>query len=224
MPTLLLMRGVRYTRKIRLPDGEFWIGRWPGNDIVLPSPLISKVHALLKCHGEFATIKDARSTNGSFVNEVRIDTVPLLDGDRLRLGDAEFLYCRQDDPTAELVPARAASAPPAQPQGPGQIATDFAELAPRQAPWRAAAPAARSRAQPVAEGIAFTIPMRGRDIAALITYDALALHFGVYAIGEEGYERAVDVYEANSLAIHVAATCKYQESAQEPVVLRARNF
>ena len=102
MPTLLLMRGVRYTRRVRLPDGEFWVGRWAGNEIVLPSPLVSKVHAVLKCHGGFAAIKDAHSTNGSFVNEARVDTVPLLDGDHLRLGDVELLYCRQDDPTAQL--------------------------------------------------------------------------------------------------------------------------
>ena len=219
MPILLVMRGARFARRIGLAAGEFRLGRWAGNEIVLPSPLVSKVHAVLRCQGDFATVKDAHSTNGSFVNGVRIDTAPLLDGDRLRLADVELMYCRQDDPSAEPAPTRAAPAPE------DQMATELAGLTPKQPPARPAIPTApRSRAQPVAEGIAFTIPMRGREIAALITYDALALHFGVYAIGEGGYERAVDVYEANTLAIHVAATCKYQESAQEPVVLRARNF
>ncbi|OUM02112.1 FHA domain-containing protein [Variovorax sp. JS1663] len=218
MPTLLLMRGARFARRIRLPDGEVRIGRWAGNEIVLPSPVVSKVHAVLKCQGAFATVKDARSTNGSFVNGARIDTAPLLDGDRLRLGDMELMFCGRDDPTAELVPSRALPTP-------GEAAaTDLAVLEVRKEKPSTARPPPRNRAQPVAEGIAFTLPMRGREVSALITYEALALHFGVYAIGEDGYSRAVDVYEANTLAIHVAATCRYQQSAQEPVVLRARNF
>ncbi|WP_077000269.1 FHA domain-containing protein [Variovorax sp. KK3] len=219
MPTLLLMRGARYARRIRLSDGEVRLGRWSGNEIVLPSQLVSKVHAVLKCHGDFVTVHDMRSTNGCFVNGQRIDTSPLLDGDRLRLADMELMYCRQDDPEAEIAPTRMASALD------DAMATDLISLAPKEEPARRAAPARpRSRGQPVAEGIAFTLPMRGREISALITYDALALHFGVYAIGDGGYDRAVDVYEANTLAIHVAATCKYQQQAQEPVVLRARNF
>ena len=218
MPTLLLMNGTRFMRRFRLPEGEVRIGRWEGNEIVLPSQLVSKVHAVLKCQGVFATVKDAHSTNGSFLNGARVDTAPLLDGDRLRLADMELMYCRQDDPTAELVPTRPLLMPEE------QAPTDLAVLEPKKDTPPPRLPSQRSRALPVAEGVAFTLPMRGREISALITYDALALHFGVYAIGEGGYDRAIDVYEANTLAIHVAATCKYQQQAQEPVILRARNF
>ena len=222
MPTLLVMRGARFARRIRIADGEVRIGRWDGNEIVLPSLKVSRVHAILSCQGAFATIKDAHSTNGTFVNGTRTNSMPVLDGDRLQLGDVELLFCRVDDPTAEFAQARPAPAADA-------AATDLAGLVFTASPSAyddvPAHPLAPSRrAQSVGEGVAFTLPMRGRDVSALITYDALASHFGAYAFGEESCSRAVDAYEANHLAIHVAATYRYQELPQEPVVLRARDF
>lgn len=222
MPTLLVMRGARFARRIRIADGEVRLGRWDGNEIVLPSLKISRVHAILSCQGAFATIKDAHSTNGTFVNGTRTDSMPVLDGDRLQLADVELLFSRVEDPTAEFAQARSAPAAEA-------AATDLAGLVFAASPPAyddvPAHPSPPSRrAQSVGEGVAFTLPMRGRDVSALITYDALASHFGAYAFGEEGCSRAVDAYEANHLAIHVAATYRYQELPQEPVVLRARDF
>ena len=223
MPTLLVMRGARFARRIRIADGEVRIGRWEGNEIVLPSLKVSRLHAVLSCQGAFATIKDAHSTNGTFVNGTRTDSMPVLDGDRLQLGDVELLFCRADDPAAEFAESRPVQAIDA-------VATDLAGLALAASPSAygddvSAHPSPPSRrAQSVGEGVAFTLPMRGREVSALITYDALASHFGVYAFGEESCSRAVDAYEANYLAIHVAATYRYQELPHEPVVLRARDF
>jgi pSer/pThr/pTyr-binding forkhead associated (FHA) protein len=216
------MRGARFARRIRIADGEVRIGRWEGNEIVLPSQKVSRVHAILSCQGAFATIKDAHSTNGTFVNGSRTDSTPVLDGDRLQLADVELLFCRVEDPAAEFAQARPVRSADA-------AATDLAGLvftaspsAYDDVPAHPSPP--RHRAQSVGEGVAFTLPMRGRDVSALITYDALASHFGVYAFGEESCSRAVDAYEANHLAIHVAATYRYQELPHEPVVLRARDF
>ena len=80
------------------------------------------------------------------------------------------------------------------------------------------------RAQSVGEGVAFSLLTRGREVPALITYDALATHFGAYAFGEDGCSRAVDAFEANHVAINVAATYRYETLQQEPVILRARDF
>lgn len=176
---------------------------------------------MLSCRGGFATIKDARSTNGTFVNGKRTDSMPVLDGDRLQLADVELLFCRMDDPAAELAQARPAPGPDASATAPGLLVA--ASPRAREAAPFPLAPQPR-RAESVGEGVAFTLPMRGRDVSALITYDALASHFGAYAFGEDGGSRAVDAYEANHLAIHVAATYRYQQFPQEPVVLRARDF
>ncbi|VTU13938.1 ABC transporter ATP-binding/permease protein [Variovorax sp. RA8] len=207
-------------RSIRIPEGEVRIGRWDGNEVVLPSRMVSRIHALLSCRGGSAAIKDARSTNGTFVNGERIDAMPVLDGDRLLLADVELLFCRMDDPAAELAQARPAPGPDAQATIPGLL---VATASPRAHELTSPAPRPR-RAESVGDGVAFTLPMRGRDVSALITYDALASHFGAYAFGEDGGSRAVDAYEANHLAIHVAATYRYQQLPQEPVVLRARDF
>lgn len=222
MPTLLVMRGSRFVRSIRIPEGEFRIGRWDGNEVVLPSPKVSRVHALLNCRGGCAAIKDARSTNGTFVNGERIDSISVLDGDRLQLGDVELLFCRMDDPAAELAQARPAPDLDARATVPGVLGA--AASPGRHDPMPSTLPPQPRRAESVGEGVAFTLPMRGRDVAALITYDALASHFGAFAFGEDGGGRAVDAYEANHLAIHVAATYRYQQVPQEPVVLRARDF
>ncbi|WP_269474001.1 FHA domain-containing protein [Variovorax sp. RA8] len=214
------MQGARAVRSIRIPEGEVRIGRWDGNEVVLPSRMVSRIHALLSCRGGSAAIKDARSTNGTFVNGERIDAMPVLDGDRLLLADVELLFCRMDDPAAELAQARPAPGPDAQATIPGLL---VATASPRAHELTSPAPRPR-RAESVGDGVAFTLPMRGRDVSALITYDALASHFGAYAFGEDGGSRAVDAYEANHLAIHVAATYRYQQLPQEPVVLRARDF
>ncbi|VTU15599.1 ABC transporter ATP-binding/permease protein [Variovorax sp. PBL-H6] len=216
------MEGARCVRRLRIPEGEVRIGRWDGNEVVLPSRKVSRIHALLSCRGGFATIKDARSTNGTFVNGSRIETLSVLDGDRLQLADVELLFCCMDDPAAELAQARPAS-------GPDASATAHGDLVATPSPGggeRMRSPLANRirHAESVGEGVAFTLPMRGREVSALITYDALASHFGAYAFGEDGGSRALDAYEANHLAIHVAATYRFQQLPHEPVVLRARDF
>ena len=216
------MQGARFVRSIRIPEGELRIGRWEGNEVVLPSRKISRIHALLSCRDGGATIKDAHSTNGTFVNGARADSMPVLDGDRLQLADVELLFCRMEVPTTEVVQTRPAPAPAPTPEV--MAATDLAGLTFAGSSARHAHASRVRRAQSIGEGVAFTLPMRGRDVSALITYDALAAHFGAYTFGEDGGSRAVDAYEANHLAIHVAATYRYQQLPLEPVVLRARDF
>ncbi|VTU18917.1 ABC transporter ATP-binding/permease protein [Variovorax sp. PBS-H4] len=205
-----------------MPEGEVRIGRWSGNEVVLSSPKVSRIHALLSCRSGSAAIKDARSTNGTFVNGERIDSISVIDGDRLQLADVELLFCRMDDPAAELAQARPAPGPDARATVAGALVAAASPTANEPAPFPPS-PRAR-RAESVGEGVAFSLPMRGRDVSALITYDALASHFGAYAFGEDGASRALDAYEANHLAIHVAATYRYQQLPLEPVVLRARDF
>ena len=157
MPTLLVMRGARFARRIRVAEGELRIGRWDGNEIVLPSQKVSRVHAVLSCQGAFATIKDAHSTNGTFVNGTRIDSMPVLDGDRLQLADVELLFCRMDDPTAEFAQARPA------PAAADAAATDLAGLAPprRRVPTTTCRHAHRPRrAEPSPWGRASPSPSR----------------------------------------------------------------
>src|SRR4051794_5669307 len=63
------------------------IGR-EGTDIVLPDPEVSRRHAAIRVQGGDVAIEDLGSTNGTFVNDQRIEGLrPLQDGDVVRLGN-----------------------------------------------------------------------------------------------------------------------------------------
>src|SRR4051812_1050029 len=66
------------------------VGR-EGCDIVLPDPEVSRRHAALRITASGAAVEDFGSTNGTFVNEQRVDgTRALSDGDVVRFGNTEW--------------------------------------------------------------------------------------------------------------------------------------
>ena len=63
------------------------IGRYAGNTIIISDEEISRHHARLTKASDGYTIEDLGSSNGSFVNSVRVvRPVPLSSGDLVRLG------------------------------------------------------------------------------------------------------------------------------------------
>ncbi|MEA2450404.1 MAG: hypothetical protein QOG63_2336 [Thermoleophilaceae bacterium] len=63
------------------------IGR-EGVEIVLADPEVSRRHAAIRVQGDSVSIEDLGSTNGTFVNDRRIQgTVALNDGDTVRFGN-----------------------------------------------------------------------------------------------------------------------------------------
>ncbi|NIW44075.1 MAG: FHA domain-containing protein, partial [Gammaproteobacteria bacterium] len=68
------------------------IGRTEENDIVLDHPLVSRYHALIEKMGTRFRLKDLNSTNGVFVNGVRIENESwLTDGDTITIGASDFV-------------------------------------------------------------------------------------------------------------------------------------
>ena len=80
---------------------EMVIGRAPGSTVVLDDPTVSRVHARISGNGgDTATIEDAGSSHGTWVDGARIDRqFELRDGVKLRLGDQEMLVERRRDNT-----------------------------------------------------------------------------------------------------------------------------
>jgi predicted component of type VI protein secretion system len=70
-------------------DGvELNIGRTADNDLVLPKGNVSKHHARLVFHDGQYVLSDLNSTNGTYVNRVRIKVPTVMYyGDRIYIGD-----------------------------------------------------------------------------------------------------------------------------------------
>ncbi len=68
------------------------IGRAAGSDIELAADSVSSRHARLEETGEGWRLTDLQSTNGTFVNDQRVDSVGLKPGDRVRFGNVEVKF------------------------------------------------------------------------------------------------------------------------------------
>ncbi|MEI6106007.1 MAG: FHA domain-containing protein [Opitutae bacterium] len=77
-----------------LDKGACTIGRADSNTLVLDLPGISRNHAIVQPGpGGTHLLADLRSTNGSYVNGLRLEQiVTLRDGDKLEFGDAALTY------------------------------------------------------------------------------------------------------------------------------------
>jgi Inner membrane component of T3SS, cytoplasmic domain/Domain of unknown function (DUF4389) len=91
-------------------------------DVVLNDSEVSRRHATLSFDGSAVTVADLGSTNGTFVNEERVDAARQLGpGDRLRIGttvfelrlpDAEDIDATRQRPSPDLASAPPPSGPP----------------------------------------------------------------------------------------------------------------
>ncbi len=83
-------------RDIVIDRDEIIIGRLQGHvDHVLLNNAVGKLHAELICRNGSCFVKDLNSINGTFVNEVRIESnkeVELKNNDSLQFANSEFVY------------------------------------------------------------------------------------------------------------------------------------
>lgn len=78
-------------RRFYLQEGDVTVGAGDKNDIVIDRPAVSWNHALILCRNSKVTVQDSASTNGTYVNEVRVSRPrELRHGDLLRLGNVEY--------------------------------------------------------------------------------------------------------------------------------------
>jgi chromosome segregation ATPase len=76
------------------------IGRIPANDLCIDADFISRHHAVVLVTDTSTVVEDLNSTNGVFVNEVRVMRHELREGDLLTIGKTSFRYVLkpQSDP------------------------------------------------------------------------------------------------------------------------------
>jgi pSer/pThr/pTyr-binding forkhead associated (FHA) protein len=76
---------------VRLPAGASrTVGRAPQADILVDVALVSRLHCRLEVGAEGVDVIDLESTNGTYVNDVRVGRATLTPGDRLRIGRVEM--------------------------------------------------------------------------------------------------------------------------------------
>ena len=71
------------------------VGRAPRADFVVDAALVSRLHCRLTAGESTVEVVDLDSTNGTYVNDERIQTGSVGAGDRLRVGRVEFAVARQ---------------------------------------------------------------------------------------------------------------------------------
>ncbi len=87
--TLRVLGGVASEPQYRI-HGAARVGRSPESDVHLPDPSVSRNHALFDVQDGALVIHDAGSTNGTYVNQERVDTAVLKSGDIVAFGKAEL--------------------------------------------------------------------------------------------------------------------------------------
>jgi hypothetical protein len=88
------------------------IGRLPDNTIVIDSPSVSGHHACVFSSDGQYVVEDLQSTNGTFVNGVRVSQQVLAHGDVVKVGDHELVLDRLaeiDTPSAGDAESNAAT-------------------------------------------------------------------------------------------------------------------
>lgn len=73
-------------------SAEYPIGRGLDCHVVLTDPMCSRVHAVVFQNKDGWFLRDSNSRNGTFVNGQKIDEARLMDGSKLKVGSAEFLF------------------------------------------------------------------------------------------------------------------------------------
>ncbi len=103
MPVLFVIQGFNRGLRLNLDSqtAAVSIGREAGNAIKLDDQEVSRRHAEIRRVGEGYVVGDLDSSNGTFVNEARVERADLKVGDRIRIGRSVLLFARDG---AELPP------------------------------------------------------------------------------------------------------------------------
>lgn len=142
---------------LELSHGSLLIGRLPECDLNLPDTLVSRMHARLSVQEESVVVEDLHSTNGVYVNGLRVShSCVLREGDRILIGTSELsLFESRDSSLMRVRAARAISSSPHQP-------------APQ-----------RQQTMPSANDVPLRVPSRSEHVPATARADALKMIGGL---------------------------------------------
>ncbi|MEZ6105706.1 MAG: FHA domain-containing protein [Pirellulaceae bacterium] len=105
MSSLYVMRGRDQGRRFELQGDVVSIGRESGNTIRLRDTEVSRRHGELRrtSAGQWALV-DLQSSNGTFIEQQRIENHALRSGDRIRIGKTWMLFTQAEEQTSPPIP------------------------------------------------------------------------------------------------------------------------
>jgi pSer/pThr/pTyr-binding forkhead associated (FHA) protein len=87
----IVVKGSRATRELRVHSPEIILGRLRGCNIRIPSASVSRRHCRLQLQNSVLLIEDLNSSNGTFLNGVRVfGVLEVNPGDRITVGPVTF--------------------------------------------------------------------------------------------------------------------------------------
>jgi len=78
------------------PGAVKTVGRAPRADFIVDAALVSRLHCRLTATDRHVEVEDLSSTNGTFVNDQKVERANLASGDRLRIGRLEMTIEKQN--------------------------------------------------------------------------------------------------------------------------------
>lgn len=93
---IVVEKGPRKGMSFLLKDGNTTVGRHPDSDIFLNDVTVSRHHCRFVTSGEYLTVEDSGSTNGTYVNDERVDSAELQAGDEVLIGRFHFVIAHGD--------------------------------------------------------------------------------------------------------------------------------
>jgi FHA domain-containing protein len=96
MARLLIKTAGIQNQSMELKLGVNRVGRSPDSDFEIPHPTVSNEHCEIILLNDAVMIRDSNSTNGTFVDDTRIQEVRLLPGQTVHLGEIELFVENTD--------------------------------------------------------------------------------------------------------------------------------
>ena len=106
MATLVANNAEAPVSRLALQPGINKLGRAEGNHHVIPHASVSSRHCEIILNEGSLLVRDLGSTNGTFVDDKKVAQTPVANGQRLRLGNVEYLV--EAPELAAVVPGRCA--------------------------------------------------------------------------------------------------------------------
>jgi len=101
-PLAYIVLADRSATRYPLDKMPWRIGRGHDNDLVLSDHSVSRLHAEIRSNDSGQLVlNDLESLNGVFVNDARIASTQLREGDTVDIGDVRMRFTRQDERYAD---------------------------------------------------------------------------------------------------------------------------